>query len=360
MTVARGMQVSLFASEKQFPELVNPVQMTFDARGRLWVAVWPTYPHWKPKEPMNDKILILEDADGDGRSNTLADVAHYYYNTDLRPIPPTAGSVSGVGYKNQVPPSGDDTAPHQHMTTFTVGMGVSGQLLFHPNYQTPGNSLDYDAIVASAGGTAASSLWPTPSNNTETTIDDMWHSAVNGRGRHFSAQNPVTLAAGISEVLTAVQKRVGAGAAAATSNLQPVAGDNFAFTAEYQTVEWSGDLKARTISLTDGIIGNRELWSAKTQLDLRTFADRKIYTFDETDTDATATIVAADGNSITQNGNKLRSFCRPGVSLSTIPTCTEALLMPANPAHDRRAGTLDGAWGLLGGSRRARWPSGGS
>src|SRR5262249_41320257 len=64
MTVARGMKVTLFASEKEFPELAKPVQMEFDARGRLWVAVWPSYPHWKPKEEMNDKILILEDTKG--------------------------------------------------------------------------------------------------------------------------------------------------------------------------------------------------------------------------------------------------------------------------------------------------------
>ncbi len=38
-------------------------------RGRLWVAVWPTYPHWKPKEQMNDKILVLEDTDGDGKAD---------------------------------------------------------------------------------------------------------------------------------------------------------------------------------------------------------------------------------------------------------------------------------------------------
>ncbi len=69
MTVAKGMKVNLFASEKQFPELVNPVQMSWDTQGRLWVAVWPTYPHWRPKEPMNDKILILEDTDGDGKAD---------------------------------------------------------------------------------------------------------------------------------------------------------------------------------------------------------------------------------------------------------------------------------------------------
>src|SRR5262249_27347514 len=69
MTVANGLKVELFASEKQFPELVNPVQMSWDTKGRLWVAVWPTYPHWKPKEQMNDKILVLEDTDGDGKAD---------------------------------------------------------------------------------------------------------------------------------------------------------------------------------------------------------------------------------------------------------------------------------------------------
>ena len=48
MTPAPGMKVNLFADEKQFPELVNPVQMAWDTQGRLWVAVWPTYPHWTP------------------------------------------------------------------------------------------------------------------------------------------------------------------------------------------------------------------------------------------------------------------------------------------------------------------------
>ncbi len=79
MTVADGMKVQLFASEEMFPDLVNPVQMAFDPQGRLWVAVWPTYPHWKPKTEMNDKILIFEDTDGDGRADkqtTFADDLH--------------------------------------------------------------------------------------------------------------------------------------------------------------------------------------------------------------------------------------------------------------------------------------------
>jgi putative heme-binding domain-containing protein len=69
MTVAKGMKVTLFASEKEFPELAKPVQMAFDPQGRLWVAAWPTYPHWKPKEEMNDKILIFQDTKGTGKAD---------------------------------------------------------------------------------------------------------------------------------------------------------------------------------------------------------------------------------------------------------------------------------------------------
>ncbi len=79
MTIHKGMKVNLFAAEEEFKELINPVQMAFDPKGRLWVAVWPTYPHWKPTEPMNDKLLIFEDTNGDGRADrvkTFADDLH--------------------------------------------------------------------------------------------------------------------------------------------------------------------------------------------------------------------------------------------------------------------------------------------
>ena len=57
-TVRDGFEVTLFADEKQFPELVNPVQMNVDPKGRLWVAAWPTYPKWEPLKEMNDALLI--------------------------------------------------------------------------------------------------------------------------------------------------------------------------------------------------------------------------------------------------------------------------------------------------------------
>ena len=80
MTVGKGLKVNLFASEKKFPELAKPVQMACDTKGRLWVAVWPTYPHWKPKEPMNDKLLILEDTNGDGKADKCTVFADDLHN----------------------------------------------------------------------------------------------------------------------------------------------------------------------------------------------------------------------------------------------------------------------------------------
>ncbi|MCH5373161.1 MAG: dehydrogenase, partial [Planctomycetes bacterium] len=80
MSVHEGMRVNLFASEEQFPVLVNPVQMAFDTRGRLWVCAWPSYPHWKPKDDMNDKLLILEDTDGDGRADVCKTFADHLHN----------------------------------------------------------------------------------------------------------------------------------------------------------------------------------------------------------------------------------------------------------------------------------------
>jgi putative membrane-bound dehydrogenase-like protein len=64
-----GFEIQLVASEEQFPELANPVALNFDNKGRLWVSVMPSYPHWQPKSEMNDKVLILEDHDGDGRTD---------------------------------------------------------------------------------------------------------------------------------------------------------------------------------------------------------------------------------------------------------------------------------------------------
>ncbi len=68
-TLPPGYKIELVASEEQFPELANPVALNFDDAGRLWVSVMPSYPHWQPKTKLDDKLLILEDDDGDGKTD---------------------------------------------------------------------------------------------------------------------------------------------------------------------------------------------------------------------------------------------------------------------------------------------------
>jgi hypothetical protein len=75
MTVHSHVKVNLFASEERFPELAKPVQMAWDTRGRLWVAVWPNYPERAPNSKTGDSLVVLEDTDGDGKADKCT---HFY------------------------------------------------------------------------------------------------------------------------------------------------------------------------------------------------------------------------------------------------------------------------------------------
>lgn len=89
LTVPEGYKVELFASEKEFPNLANPMQMNFDTKGRLWVATMPTYPHWRPGDARpDDKILIYEDTNGDGKADketVFADKLHLPIGFEFSP-----------------------------------------------------------------------------------------------------------------------------------------------------------------------------------------------------------------------------------------------------------------------------------
>lgn len=72
-------EVTLFAGEEQFPDIAAPIQMRWDSQGRLWVSTSTTYPHVYPGNEPADKLVILEDTDGDGRadkSSVFADDLH--------------------------------------------------------------------------------------------------------------------------------------------------------------------------------------------------------------------------------------------------------------------------------------------
>lgn len=218
-----------------------------------------------------------------GTSNTLADVAMYYYQTDLRDpgLNNCTGALgtnvctnNGSGTISDAGHSFGDTAQWQHMTTFTLGLGANGLLQYDPDYRTQPSG-DFRAILN------RSKDWPTPvissSGGGPENIDDLWHAAVNGRGQYFSARDPGTLASSLSSAIKSIEGQTGAASAASTSSLQPVQGDNDIYVAQFRTQDWWGDVLSFSISPTSGAISTTTTWSAKARLDLQTPASRTIY-----------------------------------------------------------------------------------
>jgi lysophospholipase L1-like esterase/glucose/arabinose dehydrogenase len=71
LKLAPKMKANVFASEEMFDNMINPVQMGVDTKGRLWVAVWPTYPKWEPLKETNDALVILPDENRDGVADKM-------------------------------------------------------------------------------------------------------------------------------------------------------------------------------------------------------------------------------------------------------------------------------------------------
>ncbi len=89
LKVPPGYKIEMFASEREFEDLANPVQLSFDNKGRLWVGCMPSYPHYKPGDAKpDDKLIILEDTDGDGKADkqtTFADGLHLPIGFEFAP-----------------------------------------------------------------------------------------------------------------------------------------------------------------------------------------------------------------------------------------------------------------------------------
>ncbi|MGB0767360.1 MAG: PVC-type heme-binding CxxCH protein [Phycisphaeraceae bacterium] len=128
--VADGYQVNLFACEEMFKDengvglLANPLGMTFDYKGRLWVLCSPTYPHPYPGEVTDCRIIILDDTDNDGKADKCTVFARHMNI-------PTCFVVDGEGvvYVGQAPDlwkltdtDGDDVADRKEMVYSGFGM----------------------------------------------------------------------------------------------------------------------------------------------------------------------------------------------------------------------------------------------
>ena len=143
--LADGFEVNLWAAD---PLLAKPIQIQFDAKGRLWVACSETYPQLNVNQDPSDKIIILEDTDKDGS----ADKSLVYHDKLIIPggvLPDNLGGAyvahaeklvhltdndgDGVADKSEVLLSGFGTEDTHH-TLHRLSWGPGGLLYMLQGY----------------------------------------------------------------------------------------------------------------------------------------------------------------------------------------------------------------------------------
>ncbi len=202
-------------------------------------------------------------ADGDSYSNTVADVAQYYYDRDLS------------GLANVVPTNIFDSASHQHMVTFTVAFGLTGLLSDTDSDGWPGNS----------PGLSEGSNWGNPFNSNPEKIDDLWHAAYNSKGTYVSARTPQAVSNSLNDALANIGSRIGS-AASVSFNTTTLTGSSAVFLAQFSNVNnsWTGDLLSFPLTATNGNVATTPNWKAADVLDARSSpaTTRTILTFNGT------------------------------------------------------------------------------
>ena len=197
----------------------------------------------------------------DGASSTLADVAMYYWNHDLRPDLP-----------NNVPTSSQDPAFWQHLVNYTIGFGVTGKL------QNPRDLKGLEAGTIKWGDPGDPPLLPTTEDalralkvaQTEIRVDDLWHAAINSRGLARSARSLDEYKDALKTIIEDIQSRDAseAGVAASSATYSATAQK---FVPTYQSENWTGDVEAIALD------GAKRIWLASEKLPK--FGDRKIFTY---------------------------------------------------------------------------------
>ena len=206
----------------------------------------------------------------DAPTETLADIAMHYYARDLAP-----------GLADNVPITcGVDENAAQHMVTFAVGFGVSGNvdlstLPAHPRLgiPTPCSVTTGVDFPWSTGGTI---------NTGAELIDDLVHAAYNGRGEYIAAQNAQSLSDSLNSTLRSIASRTGAASAVAL-NASSLSSNSKAYFARFNSATWEGELSAFPIDV-NGVISPTADWDAHTLLEAKLATDRAIVTFDPAST----------------------------------------------------------------------------
>lgn len=195
----------------------------------------------------------------DNRGNTLADVAMYYWKRDLR-----------TDLDNNVAPLDSNPAFWQHMSTFGVGLGVSGTI--------------EPARAFSAIDSGDSINWPDPRPDTQNCsgdicparLDDLLHAGVNSRGGFFSASNPNEFSSELAKVLQTIAVETQSSASSIATNSTRLDTGTLVYQARFDTRDWSSQLLAFDLN-ADGSLKS-VVWNTDNAGLIPNHASRAIFT----------------------------------------------------------------------------------
>ncbi len=171
-------------------------------------------------------------------SGTLADVAMYYWNRDLRPD--LANDLVAGTIDPNDPDSAWNTNPAfwQHLVNYTIAFGVSGNR---------SNPADKAGLASGALG------WGTPTVDGDApNIDDLWHAAINSHGKSISARDPAQYKDGVTSILSDIDRANSeATQAGVTVSGRTADAGTRKFVPVYKSKDWSGDVKAYDLDQTE-------------------------------------------------------------------------------------------------------------
>ncbi len=206
-------------------------------------------------------------------NNSAADYATYYWVTDLR--------TSGATAKNNVPGGDKDPATWQHLNFAALSLGTEGKL-------AAGNQSNTEKQIA-AGSLEWSQAFPTVNKPDESGVDDLWHAAINGRGRFINAQSVDELRAGMGAILADIANQPGTRTGAGLTSTKLSGAGNYLYRVGFDQ-GWSGSLFKLQIDSKTG--SETPVWNAADQLTTQVtktvaapepwFTNRRIVTRDET------------------------------------------------------------------------------
>jgi type IV pilus assembly protein PilY1 len=198
---------------------------------------------------------------------TLSDIATYYWATDLKP-----------SLTNNVQTTDSDPANWQHLKLFGLSIAARGTLPYSYSNKSITNQTIIDLgdppPVTIPPTPYNAKVWPNPTNNTTTAIDDLWHATVNSRGEFFNVDNAQQLASALAEALALIGggSGTGTGAALGDANLGASGADSLIYVPGYTAGLWTGEIIAKRLDPDTAAVIDERVWLHSKILDSQTAA----------------------------------------------------------------------------------------